>query len=233
MRRTVLFRTITALVVVGSSAALAGCGTGSAEVPVAATDEVVPSAAPSPTAIASTEVVMVIRHGEKPDGSQKGVDADGAEDDSSLTPTGWDRARRLADLFDPERAFPRPGLARPTTIYAAGVTDDAEGQRTRETVAPLADALGVPVNTEYGRGEEKELVDQVTARPGVTLVSWQHGGITEIADEFPDVTPEPPQEWPDDRFDVVWVFTRTADGWHFSQVPELVLPQDSADVIDE
>jgi broad specificity phosphatase PhoE len=230
-----LSRTLTALLAVSAATVLAACGSGAdpGGAPVAVTGEIVPSAAPSPTAIASTEVVMLIRHGEKPDGSAEGVDANGEEDDSSLTPTGWDRARGLVGLFDPAGSFPRPGLARPTVIYAAGVTDDGEGQRTRETVTPLADALGVPVDTTYGRGEEKDLVEHVTDRPGVTLISWQHGGITEIAAEFPHVRPEPPQEWPDDRFDVVWVFTRTADGWHFNQVPELVLPQDSADAIDD
>jgi broad specificity phosphatase PhoE len=229
----VLFRTIIALVAVAAAAVLAACGTGSRNAPVAVTGEPVPSAAPSPTAIASTDVVMLIRHGEKPDGTEKGVDANGEEDASSLTPTGWDRARGLVGLFDPAGSVPRSGLARPTAIYAAGVTDDGEGQRTRETVAPLADALGITVNTDYGRGDEKKLVRDVTAQPGVTLISWQHGGITEIADDFPDATPKPPQEWPNDRFDMVWVFTRTADGWHFNQVPELVLPQDSADVIDD
>jgi hypothetical protein len=33
--------------------------------------------------------------------------------------------------------------------------------------------------------------------------------------------------WPDDRFDVVWVFTATDTGWRFDQVPELLLPGDA------
>ena len=47
------------------------------------------------------------------------------------------------------------------------------------------------------------------------------------------MTPTPPSEWPDDRFDVVWTFTKTADGWHFAQLPELLLPQDRTDIINE
>jgi hypothetical protein len=46
------------------------------------------------------------------------------------------------------------------------------------------------------------------------------------------VTPTPPSEWPDDRFDLVWTFTQAADGWHFAQIPELALPRDQADVIE-
>ncbi len=158
--------------------------------------------------------------------------ASATEDDSSLTAVGWERAHALVGLFDPAEGDPRPGLARPQTIYAAGVTDEGEGQRTRETVAPLADALGLPVNTEYGKGEEKKLMKDVLELPGTTLISWQHSEIPALTDAFDSVTPAPPQEWPSDRFDVVWTFTRTSDGWAFTQTPELVLPQDHTDVIE-
>ncbi len=36
---------------------------------------------------------------------------------------------------------------------------------------------------------------------------------------------------PGNRFDVIWTFTKAPDGWHFAQLPELVLPQDQAGVI--
>ena len=58
-------------------------------------------------------LVMVIRHGEKPAGSTPGIDAQGNPDSSSLTETGWNRARRLVDLFDPADGHLRAGLARP------------------------------------------------------------------------------------------------------------------------
>jgi hypothetical protein len=223
-------RILTVAVGLVASAALAGCGTGSRvadPAPTGAVTVVAPTPAPAPP-----DVVMIIRHAEKPDGTDPGLDKNGAEDDSSLTAVGWQRAHALEGLFDPAQGNPRAGLARPDRIYAAGVTDDGEGQRTRETVAPLADALGIPVNTDLGRGEEKKLVKDVLAQSGSTLVSWQHNGIPEIVDDFPSVSPKPPQEWPSDRFDVVWTLTRTADGWHFTQTPELVLPQDQAGVID-
>ena len=156
---------------------------------------------------APRDVVMIIRHGEKPDGSAPGIDEDGNDDDNSLTAIGWQRAHGLVDLFDPARGVPRPGLAVPDRIYAAGATDDGEGQRTRETVAPLATALGIPVDTDLGRGDEKKLVKDILAESGTTLISWQHGGIPTIVDDFPSVSPAPPKEWPDDRFDVVWTLS--------------------------
>jgi hypothetical protein len=59
------------------------------------------------------------------------------------------------------------------------------------------------------------------------------GDDTDLAEAFGAVTPTPPSEWPDDRFDVVWTFTRTADGWQFAQLPELLLPQDEVGVIQD
>src|SRR6201989_1219191 len=48
---------------------------------------------------------------------------------------------------------------------------------------PLAARLGI-MNTSYGAGDEKKLVEQVITRPGPTLISWQHGGIPAIAKAF-------------------------------------------------
>jgi broad specificity phosphatase PhoE len=227
-------RTVIAIAALAVSAVLTACGTTTGD-GATGTGAAPATSAPglAPAGVAPQDVVMLIRHAEKPDGELPGVDADGNEDDSSLTEVGWQRANKLVDLFDPAQGAPRAGLARPTAIYAAGVTDDGEGQRTRETVAPLADRLGLPVDTEYGRGQEKKLVDRIVDEQGPVLVSWQHSGITEIADAFPSVKPKPPSEWPDDRFDVVWTFTRTDDGWRFAQVPEDLLPGDSTEPIEK
>jgi broad specificity phosphatase PhoE len=247
-RRAVL-QTIAALVVLAVSVVLAGCGTGvtptpggtaggvatTRPAPGATASGVAPSTRPTPEATANpaapSTLVMLIRHGEKPDGSHPGVDANGNQDASSLTETGWTRAHRLVDLFDPTPGPPRPGLARPTTIYAAGANDEGEGTRTRETVTPLADKLGITVDTSFGKNDEEALVEHAISQPGPTLISWQHGEIPAIAAAFPSVKPKPPSEWPDDRFDVIWTFTKTPDGWHFAQMPELVLPDDQPDVI--
>jgi hypothetical protein len=209
-------RAVGLVVVLAASAVLAGCGPGTR-----------PASTPTPGDVAPRSLVMVIRHGEKPDGTSPGVDANGATDDSSLTSVGWERAHRLVDLFDPTDGPLRPGLGRPTAIYAAAANDDGEGLRTRETVGPLAEQLGIPVNTGFGKGDEEKLVEHVIAQPGPTLICWQHGEIPAIAEAFPGVTPTPPSQWPGDRFDVVWTFTRTPDGWHFAQLPELALPGDN------
>lgn len=46
------------------------------------------------------------------------------------------------------------------------------------------------------------------------------------------LSPAVPPGWPEDRFDMVYVLRRTTDGrYAFSQVPELLLPGDSAEPI--
>jgi hypothetical protein len=192
-----------------------------------------PSRASGATAPAITgpAVVMIIRHAEKPTGGDVGLDQERQEDPGSLTATGWERARRLVGLFAPAHGLPAPGLRRPDALYAAGATDDGEGLRTRQTLGPLSAALGVPVDTEFGKGDEAKLAKEVLAHPGTVLVSWQHSGIPDIVGRFPAVTPAPPKDWPSDRYDVVWTLTRTATGWQFAQVPERVLPGDGTEPI--
>lgn len=182
-------------------------------------------------------LVMIIRHGEKPGekktGDLPGIDEAGAPDDSSLTEVGWQRARALVNVFDPNGAQLRPGLARPAAIFAAGANEDGEGQRTRETVAPLSKKLGVQVDSSFGKGEEEQLIEKVTSQPGPTLISWQHGEIPAIAEAFGTVTPTPPSKWPDDVYDVVWTLTKTANGWTFAQLPEMAMPGDDDKLIKE
>jgi hypothetical protein len=175
--------------------------------------------------------IMIIRHGEKPsdDDSSPGIDPDGTANSHSLTARGWARARALADLFAPPTGAPRPGLARPTAIYAAGGSG-GEGLRTRETVAALAARLGVSIDTRFSKGDETALAHEVAGHDAPTLICWQHGEIPTIATAFTEVTPSPPASWPDDRYDLVWTISPTDGGWSFHQIPELLLSGDSKEV---
>ncbi|RSS78243.1 hypothetical protein EF918_21750 [Streptomyces sp. WAC06614] len=178
---------------------------------------------------------MVIRHAEKPEGKHDkpyGITADGEVDKESLTVTGWQRAGALAELFDPVQGQIRAGLRTPDRIYASTpdkATMGKEGSnslRPVETVTPLAQKLGKPVDQSFGHGQEAALAKAVTAQHGTTLISWQHGRIPAIAEALGVVRPAVPRKWADNRFDEVWVFTREGNTWRFSQVPQLVLAGD-------
>lgn len=191
------------------------------------------SASGTAVSAASGAVVMVIRHGEKPAKTDTagGIDLTGQPDAHSLTKQGWTRAAYLVDLFTPTGdavTASSARLPRPALIYASGQGNGAgEGTRPRETVGPLAAALNLPINTTFSRGQETQLAEQAAAQPGPTLICWQHESIPAIGAAFTPTTPGPPTVWPDDRFDVVWVFTATDTGWRFDQVPELLLPEDA------
>jgi hypothetical protein len=173
---------------------------------------------------------MIIRHAEKPDGSagSPGIDDAGQEDSHSLTAVGRARARALATLFDPPGArAPRAGLTRPTALFAAA-PDGHEELRPSQTLEPLAARLHLTMDTDFSKGDEEDLARRLLSGHGAVLVCWQHEAIPRIVEDLGAITPTPPRHWPDSRYDLVWVFTRVGTGWRFSQVPQLLLPGDTA-----
>jgi len=175
----------------------------------------------------SDRIVMVIRHGEKPGKSgtaPAGIDLRGAVDTHSLTERGWTRAAYLADLFGPQSPA---GLPTPTVIYASGNgRGSGEGTRPRETVGPLAAALNLPIDTTFSRGQETALATDAAQQAGPVLICWQHESIPAIGAAFAP-EPNPPGVWPDDRYDLIWLFTADTDGWRFQQLDQRLLPGDA------
>jgi hypothetical protein len=223
LHRRSLLRAMTGAAAAGAFPALLGCTSAPAKKGQGSSPSESVNAAPG-------AVVMVIRHGEKPAKSGTGgtgISLSGASDIHSLTERGWTRAADLVALFTPTGG--RSGLPSPTVIYASGPgAGDGEGTRPRQTVGPLAAELGIPVNTTFSRGQETALARQAATQPGPTLICWQHESIPAIGAAITPTTPGPPTVWPDDRFDVVWVFTAAdGGGWRFEQVPELLLPGDT------
>ncbi|AYF76429.1 histidine phosphatase family protein [Nocardia yunnanensis] len=211
-----------------AGAALSACGGKKHDKPVTA-----PVSPPASTGT-PPNLIMIIRHAEKPDGSGKpyGLTADGDRDEESLTTRGWTRAGALIGLFDPRNgdgspAALRPGLARPATIFASNA--GAHGsKRPEQTVTPLAAALGSTVDTRFSKGQEAELVAALAGAPGPVLISWQHENIGSIIAHLGQVTPTPPSSWPGERFDLVYLFTRNDKGWNFAQHTQNLLSGDSA-----
>ncbi|WP_102923062.1 hypothetical protein [Streptomyces noursei] len=186
-----------------------------------------PHGAGKPTPGNST-VIMIIRHGEKPDKHHPGIDEHGHEDHKSLTQRGWDRANALPKLFDPPAGQKLPaGVERPRTIYAA--TDQgpkAGAHRMRQTVTPLAHHMGLKVDTEFAESEEGALAKAALSATGPVLICWEHSRIPDIVSALGASGGGVPDEWPD-RFDLVWVFTHAKGSWAFRQVDQHLLPGDA------
>ncbi|MFD9690238.1 hypothetical protein ACFXPX_05260 [Kitasatospora sp. NPDC059146] len=169
--------------------------------------------------------VMIIRHGEKPDGNQPGLDENGKHDGKSLTQRGWDRAKALPTLFTTP---PATGLRTPARIYAA--TDQgplAGAHRMRQTVTPLAGGLGLTVDTTYAESQESQLAAAALAGTQPVLICWEHSRIPRIVEALGAAGSGAPGTWPD-RFDLVWVFSRPAGGaWTFQEVRQHLLDGDA------
>lgn len=178
----------------------------------------------------TTRRIMVIRHAEKPsaDGTVLGVDFTGAANPDELSVRGWQRAGALVGFFSDANGVRRPGIFKPQFLFAPGTTQQVTSVRAAHTLVPLADFIGTAISTQFTKGEELALVRGATALPGIVLVAWEHKAIVDIANALLGRNDRTPQAWPDDRFDLVWVFERDDSNWLFSQVPQLLLSGDSA-----
>jgi hypothetical protein len=177
--------------------------------------------------------IMVIRHAEKPasDPPPHGVTFKGEREKESLTVRGWQRAGALSGYFAPPNdAFQDASLARPQFLYASKPIRRNGSRRPLETITPLAEKLAIRINSNFPKDEAKEMVEETFLCAGVVLICWQHDYIPKIANYILGNKTTAPQEWPEDRFDMVWVFDRdpaTAQ-YSFKQVPQNLLMGDWA-----
>jgi len=178
--------------------------------------------------------IMIIRHAEKPNTGAKGVTSKEELDKESLIVRGWQRAGALAAFFVPANGqFQNPGIATPRFVYASKVAKNSKSQRPQETVKPMIHKLqklgnAVQENYDHPKGEEQIVGADALTCHGVVLICWEHTHIPAIASQILPISAEPPDTWPNDRFDVVWIFdlNSTTGKYTFSQVPQLLLAGD-------
>jgi hypothetical protein len=179
--------------------------------------------------------IMVIRHAEKPDdaGTVFGVTVEGDQDPEELTVLGWQRAGALATFFaPPDDHFRDQRIEKPLAIFASRAAPHSKSLRPQHTVEPLAELIGQErLRLDFAEGEEQQLVAAAIAVDGVALISWHHETIPAIKDLLLGDR-SPPRKWDKERFDLVWVFTRTAASWRFEQVPQLLLAGDKSNLIE-
>jgi len=178
--------------------------------------------------------ISIIRHAEKQLGVAPpiGVSIDGTADAESLTPRGWQRAGALISLF-----VARPGasapLPTPSRLFASELGPHSQSRRPIETLMPLSERLGVALDEPFLQDELDQLVAELRACDGHVLVAWEHKRIPLIANQLVGTAVGVPQVWPDDRFDLVWVFEPVPGGptYRLRQVPQLLLAGDRAEPI--
>ncbi len=172
--------------------------------------------AAAPRAWAAPAQVIIIRHGEKPD---SGPDLD---------ERGYQRAQALVGYFQNNPAVTQFGP--PAAIYAMDPKREGGSMRAIETVQPLAQALGLSVNTDYTRKQIQPLVSDIMSNPAydgkMVLICWEHSVIPDIAQAFGWTAA--PRSWPGNAFDRTWILTFQGDQVvNFVDAPQNLLPGDS------
>ena len=161
--------------------------------------------------------IILIRHAEKPP----------EEANLHLAQKGRERARALVPLLTQKAVFITNGP--PAALFAARPTPRGHGQRTSETLEPLASALGLTVQTPYSSGEYASLARQILKDPrldGKTVViCWVHESLPELAEALG--VKRPPSKWKSSAFDRAWVITFHGKKAVLTDVPQQLLAGDS------
>jgi len=141
--------------------------------------------------------IILIRHGDEPDDSN----------DPHLSRAGVQRAEDLVPFITTDSAMTRYGL--PVAVFATRTTKHGNAVRTQETVAPLARALKLPVQTPFFSEDYAALAKRILKDPryaGKTvLICWNHEEIPQLVKAL-GVSPKPPK-WKDSVYDLVYIIT--------------------------
>ena len=174
---------------------------------------------------------MLLRHAEKPvkNGVPFGVNRKGQRSKEALTVRGWQRAGALANLFAPANGqLQHSSLAIPQFLYASKPLLRKGSRRSLQTLMPLAEKLAIKINSDFQRSEFEAMLEDVFSRKGVVLICWQREYIPDIASLILGKKNVAPADWPEDRYDMIWVFTlnRSSSGYGFRQVAQELLGGD-------
>lgn len=156
------------------------------------------------TTATAQATVYLIRHGEKPSDGSNGLSAQGQQ-----------RAQCLVNVFSSSSGY-NIGY-----ILAEQPKSDGSRERPVETVTPLANSLGLSVDTHCDRDDSDCVADAVNGYTGDgnILICWEHGQLTNIVEALGD---DNAPEYPDSNFNLIW--TDPADYTTISSVTNECCP---------
>ncbi|MBV9997542.1 MAG: histidine phosphatase family protein [Verrucomicrobia bacterium] len=132
--------------------------------------------------------ILIMRHAEKPE----------AHRDPHLSPEGEERAARLV-TYIPET------FGIPDFLFATQESPDSN--RPFETLKPLSDQVGIPIDQTFSDGQHKALAEELLSDPryngALALVCWHHEKIPKLAAELGAIPSEVPDPWDDAVYDLV------------------------------
>ena len=162
-------------------------------------------------------VVLVIRHGEKPD---KGQD---------LSKAGKERAQAYVKYFENYTVDSQP--FKPDYLFAAA--DSKDSQRPRLTLEPFSQAVGLKIDARFECTKNQELADAIKKKPAGKqyLICWHHTEIPHLLSALraDPGTLLPDGKWPDAVFGWVIQLRYDPDGHvlHTKRISENLMPGDS------
>ena len=155
--------------------------------------------------------ILIIRHAEKLTNGE--ID---------LSPTGFERARLLPNLF----TGVRPELPKPQVIFATHISKHSN--RPVQTVEPLAAALHLPIDDSISNDDYPALAKTLLSggyAGKVVLVVWHHGKIPQLAAALGAKPPY--SRWPDQQFDRIWRIDYVNGKAALQDLPYQLMPGDS------
>ena len=162
-------------------------------------------------------VVLIIRHGEKPN---KGQD---------LSKAGKERAQAYVKYFENYTVGPQP--FKPDYLFAAA--DSKDSQRPRLTLEPFSKAAGLKIDARFECTKNQGLVDAIKKKPAGKqyLICWHHTEIPHLLSALgADAgTLLPDGKWPDAVFGWVIQLRYDSDGHVLDakRISENLMPDDS------
>ncbi len=128
------------------------------------------------TAMAEPAQVIIIRHAEKP--KDPGA--------LHLSSAGRKRAKELARFFKEDDVLMRHG--EPSALFATKETKNGGGQRTKETLEPLAKDLGIMIKTPYKSDDYLKLASHILGGKDyegkTVIICWTHEFIPQLIGAF-------------------------------------------------
>ncbi|WP_226987426.1 hypothetical protein [Parachlamydia acanthamoebae] len=160
--------------------------------------------------------VLLMRHAEKP---LEGI---------CLNLKGLERAAALIPYFQGRSEIQQYGT--PVVIFALKPGPENGSVRSIQTVAPLAHAMGIQLNTDFEDPQYPKMIEWIKTHPGfqdkTVLICWEHHVLPDMAKQFGASTV--PATWEGDVFDRVWVLDLSQEEVIFTDIPQRLLFGDSS-----
>jgi hypothetical protein len=147
----------------------------------------------------TVETIVCVRHGEKPPGGL-----------GQLTCRGLNRALALPDVLLAK-------YGKPQFVFAPNPTQKVDGHggyyyvRPLMTIEPTAIRCGLPVNTQFGYREIKDLENELQKQEyqnAVIFVAWEHGLLDEFVKNLLKTNGGNPTQvpaWPGNDYDTIFL----------------------------